>query len=415
MTDAQLRDAALVELRETTRGLKGFTPPSTSHWAKALDFLYQIGKAEEPPLPPSAIAALPISPQPYTVPIGVQVSSYAALKTEINKGTPVIVLAPGIYDGAMLTPVANQLLISETLLGAELRCGIEIHNPGIILQGIKFKWSDPTKLLQNTGIHCWGSGNGWSVLDCELRGSDTISAGLYAYLEGTAKRLRIGQFHNFGLRIAAWGQPGYTYIPTNPAVVEDVYAEDCVWKNNPNGSNGNAEVPIFIGMRTNAKRIHAHQNLGYASDKGGLAGGIETATNCDASFLEDVTVTGELVFGIYLEHFNRFCIWKRVYLGPTTEVGFHCEWADPDWDSIPGAKKVVLEDSVIESSCIGVNLDEGTEEVTVRNTIFQGQQWCCINNFKGVNNVFPNNVYKGSAPPLRTTHYYDSPCAGPGS
>lgn len=53
MTAAELRDAALAELRETTRGLKGFTPPASSHWGKALAILDQIGQPPPPgPEPP---------------------------------------------------------------------------------------------------------------------------------------------------------------------------------------------------------------------------------------------------------------------------------------------------------------------------------------------------------------------------
>lgn len=43
MTDVDLRDRAVAELGLTTRGLKGFTPPSSSHWGKALELLKQIG------------------------------------------------------------------------------------------------------------------------------------------------------------------------------------------------------------------------------------------------------------------------------------------------------------------------------------------------------------------------------------
>lgn len=42
MTDAELRDAALVELKKTTRGLKGYTPSATSAWGKALSLLGQV-------------------------------------------------------------------------------------------------------------------------------------------------------------------------------------------------------------------------------------------------------------------------------------------------------------------------------------------------------------------------------------
>lgn len=51
MTDAELRDAAVAELQQTTRGLKGFTPPPKSHWGKAMSALEQIGQVAPPPPP----------------------------------------------------------------------------------------------------------------------------------------------------------------------------------------------------------------------------------------------------------------------------------------------------------------------------------------------------------------------------
>lgn len=56
MTDAELRDAALAELEQTTVGYvnsKWKTPPAGTHWANARALLAQIGAVTPPPPPPT--------------------------------------------------------------------------------------------------------------------------------------------------------------------------------------------------------------------------------------------------------------------------------------------------------------------------------------------------------------------------
>lgn len=56
MTDAEIRDAAVAELKKTTVGYKNkhwTTPPAGSQWEKGLGLLAQIGQAPPPPPPPS--------------------------------------------------------------------------------------------------------------------------------------------------------------------------------------------------------------------------------------------------------------------------------------------------------------------------------------------------------------------------
>jgi hypothetical protein len=59
MTDAELRDLALAELKQTTVGYLNHnwtTPPLGSHWQKGIDYLNQIGVVVEPPPTPSPAA-----------------------------------------------------------------------------------------------------------------------------------------------------------------------------------------------------------------------------------------------------------------------------------------------------------------------------------------------------------------------
>lgn len=65
-SDAELRDAAVAELRLTSVGFvnkKWTTPPAGSHWANALGLLSQVGAAPSPPPPPSGlVVAAPVGP-----------------------------------------------------------------------------------------------------------------------------------------------------------------------------------------------------------------------------------------------------------------------------------------------------------------------------------------------------------------
>lgn len=65
LTDAELRDAAVAELKLTTAGWRkpngasnypSGTAPATSHWGKAMNLLEQIGQVPLPPPPPSGMA-----------------------------------------------------------------------------------------------------------------------------------------------------------------------------------------------------------------------------------------------------------------------------------------------------------------------------------------------------------------------
>lgn len=106
-TDAQLRDAAVAELKLTTVGYAGkgktwTTPPPGTHWANALDLLEQIEAVTPPPPPPNGgwAVAPPAPPPAGTVinnPVGVGVNVYQA------KATIADTVVNGGQDQAFLT------------------------------------------------------------------------------------------------------------------------------------------------------------------------------------------------------------------------------------------------------------------------------------------------------------------------
>ena len=104
---------------------------------------------------------------------------------------------------------------------------------------------------------------------------------------------------------------------------------------------------------------------------------------------------------MYLEHFVRSSIFRRLQAGPNVTRGLTCEWADPGWGSQPACVGNVIDESVFDTDAIGVYLDEGTVGTTVRNSIFAGQCWAAIVNYKGVNNLYDTTGNDSPAPRRR--------------
>ena len=100
--------------------------------------------------------------------------------------------------------------------------------------------------------------------------------------------------------------------------------------------------------------------------------------------IDDIGSTKGSSTGLYLEHFTTDTVFERVRIGPNVTVGVVCEWADPAWGSRPACNGVVIQDSLIDSRCIGAYLDDGTRNTTLRHTAFVGQH-------RGAIAVFNNN------------------------
>jgi hypothetical protein len=85
-------------------------------------------------------------------------------------------------------------------------------------------------------------------------------------------------------------------------------------------------------------------------------------------------------------------------VGPDVRVGLAAEWAAPEWGSKPASVGNVIEDSRFESRLAGVYLDEGTERTTIRRSTFVNQQWAAIGDYRGSDNAYYANDYRGIAP-----------------
>lgn len=105
MTDPELRDQAVAELRQTTVGYlsnpaKGgckhdwILPPGGTHWANALDLLAKIGEAPPPPPPITGFPGWTVPP----VPAGATVVTSGAQLLSLFRGG-----STGNYDATALT------------------------------------------------------------------------------------------------------------------------------------------------------------------------------------------------------------------------------------------------------------------------------------------------------------------------
>ena len=117
--------------------------------------------------------------------------------------------------------------------------------------------------------------------------------------------------------------------------------------------------------------------------------------------------------GLYLEHFTTDTTFERFRIGPNVTVGVECEWADPAWDSRPGCDGVVIQDSLVHTRCVGLYLDDGTRNTTVRRTVFVNQQRAAIATYnKKYNLLFDTsgNDYSGMQHGARVVLDENNPC-----
>ena len=89
--------------------------------------------------------------------------------------------------------------------------------------------------------------------------------------------------------------------------------------------------------------------------------------------------------------------------------GVQCEWSDPAWGGVPGCIDVVVEDSLFDTTLVGVYLDEGTTRTTVRNSVFLNQSWAAVSDHKGTGNAsYANDTsrMRPGAVPLSHEHLF---------
>jgi hypothetical protein len=128
--------------------------------------------------------------------------------------------------------------------------------------------------------------------------------------------------------------------------------------------------------------------------------GITTFNASHGSVMEDLDINGTTT-GLFIEHYTSKSVFQRMRIGPNVENGVLAEGTDPagpEWDGIPSSVDNVIQDSVIDSTQVGVLMGWSTTRTTVRRVVFRNQYVAAITDYKGVANSYSANDYSGIQP-----------------
>jgi hypothetical protein len=334
----------------------------------------------------------PTAPSPYRVPThALRVSSSRELVTALARHSSTdIVLAPGVYDNAR--PFSDRYghrLYAARLGRVVLKAGIVLganEGPGgALVRGIRFDVARSAKTLHGAIIHVWGSARNAHVLDTWLDGNGIVAAGVVVKQpEGfVARRLAARAFRSYGVLV---DPNDYDYRARLPYVLEDLNVSNVV-RPVPGSSNGTAEACLWLGSTGTVRRVSVRRC--------GLVG-IWTGTANRESRIEDAAVDRTRV-GIYIEHYTTGSTFQRLRVGPRVSRGVNAEWANHAVGGRPASVDNVIEDCYFDTSVVGVYLDEGTTRTSVRRCKFAAQRWAAIGDYKGVDNRYYANDFRGIA------------------
>jgi hypothetical protein len=345
----------------------------------------------------AAVALKPVMrprpPAPYAVPPRARhVSSSAQLRAALaNRRTETIVLAPGVYDNPRPFVDANGDRIYSARLGravftAGIVLGASHGPPGALIRGLTFDVGDPSKLSQGAEVLVWGSATGASVLDTRLRGHRVVDAGLVVRQPNgfVAQRIVARRFLSYGIAV---DPNDYGFTTRSPYVLRDLTISQ-VSRQVPGSSDGTAEACLWLGSPGTVQRVSVRRCA---------ISGIWTGTAMKRSRVEDATIQDARV-GIYIEHFTTSSIFERLRIGPGVTRGVNAEWDNPAVGGKPASTDNVIEGARIQTTHVGVYLDQGTTRTTVRRCVFVGQNWAAIGDYKGVDNSYYDNNFKGIDP-----------------
>ncbi len=358
---------------------------------------------------PNAPAGVrPTPPRKYWIrrPV-VRVRTATQLQAALSSRAPArIVLRPGRYAAdAPFVNTHGHAIYSETVGRAILTAGVSMGNDGGgagLLQGVVIDVSDHGKTVDGVAIAVRGNAGG--VFDVVLRGHGTIRSGLVVRQpEGfRAARLVVRGFTDYGVLVDANDRSRTTL--SQPFSLRDLDVAG-IKRAEPGSSRGRAEACVWLGNPGAAARVRV-RDCGWT--------GLWTGTAATGLRVADVDVDLTRT-GVYLEHFTHRSRFERIRVGRRVRVGLTAEWADPDWGGLPASVDNVVQSSRFESSLAGVYLDEGTTRTIVRGSTFVGQQWAAIGDYKGVDNAYYGNDYRGigsGAVPVTREHIRTAPGGG---
>lgn len=342
--------------------------------------------------PPAPVrgAAAPSAPAAYAIPAGATtVSSSAELTAELAKPAHDIVLADGDYTPAssFSNPNGNRVYaahLGKAVLHAGITLGGNYGAGGGLIQGVAFDVTNPSLAPDNAIVDLWGAaGVDNTVLDSTFDGHGAIGYAIRDTTpEGfTARRIVARNFTNNGISVDSYPDP-ITFV--HAPVLTDIDVAN-VSRPVPKSSNGTSEACVWLGTRVTLTRAKL-RNCAWM--------GLWTGFNGTGATYSDVDVDGTPT-GIYIEHFTTSSTFQNIHVGTGVRTGITCEWDDPAWNGKPASVDNLIQDSLIESSYVGVYMDEGTTRTRVQNTTFRGQSGAAIDDYKGVGNTYSGNDYTG--------------------
>jgi hypothetical protein len=345
----------------------------------------------------------PLAPARYAVPRNaLHISSSAGLTAALSNGRrDTIVLTPGVYDSSEeFADREGDQIYASRLGGAVLKAGIALGGnngpPGALIRGLDFSVSNPRKTLHGDVIHVWGSASGARVLDTRIDGHGVVDAGLVVHQPAgfVARRVVARRFLSYGVVV---DPNNFNYTSTSPYSLRDLTIVR-VSRKVPGSSNGTAEACLWLGSRGTVQRVSVNKCA---------ISGIWTGTAMKSSRVEDATIERSRV-GIYIEHFTTGTTFRRLRFGVGVTRGVNAEWANHVQGG-PASVDNVIENAYFKTSHVGVYLDQGTTRTIVRRSVFVGQDWAGIGDFRGVDNQYYDNNYDALAPGAVAVSYEHDP------
>ncbi len=367
-----------------------------------------IGKAHGAPVAP------PQPPAAYPLPAGaVWVQSGAELARALSPEQPQdIILKDGRYwtTGPFNNACGHRLFAQhqgKAILTSGLNVGSNDCAGGARVQGLAFDVQEPGNAANNAAIEVWGTARNTVVADIAIDGRGVLESGIAARQpEGLIlQRVTAANFRSWGIFVDA---DEFKRTVAEPPLLEDLDVAN-VSRPVPQSADGTAEACIWVGNTAVGRRFKV-RNCAWM--------GVWTGTAAKNTHLSDIDIDDigpprGISTGLYLEHFTTDSLFERLHIGPNVGVGVVCEWADPAWGRQPACDGVVIQDSVIDSRCVGAYLDDGTRNTTLRRTAFVHQEKAAVAVFNKNYNILydtAGNDYAQMKASARTVLNQNNPC-----
>jgi hypothetical protein len=261
---------------------------------------------------------------------------------------------------------------------------------------VVFSISDLGRTISGAAINIWGTATHAQVLDTVVRGHGVLASGILARQpEGlVVRRVVVSDVTDYGIAIDANERDRGIVRPGFRLADADVSR---VARTPPRSSGGTAEACVWIGNTGTVQRVRV-RSCAWA---GLWTGGAALGAVFERMDIDDTPT------GVYIEHFTRNSVFRKLRVGSRVRIGLLAEWADPAWNGTPASVDNLVEDSRFDSSLVGVYLDEGTTRTTIRRSAFRRQSWAAIGDYRGQGNAYYNNDYRRLVPgasPVRDDH-----------